>query len=118
VQTAAATPPPAAAPAQAPAPPAKVAAAAPAPSPAQTADKRFKVQLGSYSTADNAHRAGADLVRDHPKPMLGHDVVVSQASAKGKGYFLVVVQGFAERAEADAFCKAVASAPSGCLIRR
>lgn len=95
--------------------------APPAPPPtAQTAaaPMPFKVQLGSYSTPQNAHRAGALLRRDFPKPVLDHDIVVDQASSRGKDYYLLLVQGFAQPTDAAAFCKAIAAAPGECRIRR
>jgi hypothetical protein len=96
--------------------PVAVAAAAPAkPAPAPTP---FRVQLGTYSTAENAKRAGADLKRDHAKAMGGYETLVDQSSGAGRGYFLLWVKGFAARADASAFCKAVDVAPGGCIIRR
>lgn len=78
----------------------------------------FRIQLGSYSTAENAHRASDELRRDFPRPVADHQVVVSQTSSGGRDYFLVLVQGFAARADAVAFCKAINAAPEQCLIRR
>jgi hypothetical protein len=106
-------PPTAPAPAAAPAPPAATPPPATAPG-----VMPFKVQLGSYSTARNAHRAGVELRRGFPKAVVDREVVVDQASANGRDYYLLLVQGFAARADAAAFCKAVSAAPPACLIRR
>jgi hypothetical protein len=98
-------------PAQAPTQVAAVAAPKPASGP-------FKVQLGTYSTIENAHRAGADLRRQFARAVQDREVIVDQAAAKGRSYFLLLVKGFAAHAEAAAFCKAVSVEPAACLIRR
>ncbi len=106
-------------PASSPPPPAVVAVVAkPARVPSAPAAAAFTVQLGSYSSAERAHQAAADLSRDFPKPMLGRAYSVRQASAKGRDYFLLTVGGFSGRSDAAAFCKAVHAEPSGCIIRK
>ena len=85
--------------------------------PSDRSTTAFTVQLGSYSSPERAHQAGADLSRDFPRPMLGRAYSVRQASAKGRDYFLLMVRGFSGRSDAAAFCRAVQAEPSGCIIR-
>ncbi len=96
-----------------PASPSATASAAKASAPGAS----FRVQLGSYSSAANAHVAVAELTRGHPGPIKGRDVVVHKMSVKGRDYFFVAVEGFAQRADASGFCKSVHAAPDACLIR-
>ena len=95
------------------APPAPTPAVASRPSPSEPS---YWILLGSYSNKDNAHVAVARLTRGNPGPVKGRDVVVHKASVNGREYFFVAVEGFAQRADASGFCKAVHAAPEACLI--
>jgi Flp pilus assembly protein TadD len=99
------------APAPAPAPAAK-------PAPARVASAVPKgdshlIQLGSYTSRDEAERGWVELKRKFPQ-LADHDVVITKAEVKGRIYFRVAAAGFGQ-VGARQMCGTVKSAGGGCF---
>lgn len=71
------------------------------------------VQLGSYSTREDAKNGWAALQRKF-SDLKGHDVVITKAKVKGKIYYRVAAAGFGPRS-ARSLCGTVKSSGRGCF---
>lgn len=71
------------------------------------------VQLGSFSTRDNAQRAWSIYQKRYPQ-LSGRDLVVTEAKVRGKTYYRVAAAGFGA-AEARSMCGTVKASGKGCF---
>jgi Flp pilus assembly protein TadD len=77
-------------------------------------DGSHLVQLGSFSSEQDARRAWDIYVGRYPE-LAGHDMVITEAMVRGKRYFRVSAAGF-DRANSRSMCSAVASrGGDGCI---
>ncbi len=106
----------AAAPAPAAKPPTAVAArTAPADHPARPAG-RTMVQLAALSSEDAAKAEWARLDKRMPGLLSNHQPAVSRIERDGKVYWRLRTGGFADIAQATAFCEQVRAKGNGCSI--
>jgi len=71
------------------------------------------VQLGSFSSRDNAQRAWTIYQKRYPQ-LSGRDFVVTEAKVSGKTYYRVAATGFGA-AEARSMCGTVKASGKGCF---
>jgi Flp pilus assembly protein TadD len=89
------------------------ASAAPAARASARADGTHLVQLGSFSSEQGARRAWGIYTKKYPE-LAGHEMVISEATVRGKRYFRVSAAGFG-RATATSMCGRVRAAGAGCF---
>ncbi len=88
--------------------------ASPIASLSNTSQGSHLVQLGSFSSRDNAERAWDIYVSRYPE-LANHDRVITEAVLNGKRYFRVSAGGFA-KAESNSMCDRVDAANGdGCI---
>lgn len=105
------------APVPAPAKPRAAPAPAPAKQPAAASDKGANthlVQLGSYTSRDEAKRGWASLQSKFPQ-LKDHDLVITKAQVNGKTYFRVAAAGFGPKS-AQNLCSSIKSGSRGCFV--
>ncbi|WP_334165272.1 SPOR domain-containing protein, partial [Phenylobacterium sp.] len=108
----AAPPPPVAAAAPPPAP-----KAAPAPAPAATSTGGAAVQIGAVSSTALADRAWNEAVAAAPGLAAGKGKSVERIERDGSVLYRTAVTGFADRAQATAFCDRLKAAGKSCFVR-
>ncbi|MBV8614871.1 MAG: SPOR domain-containing protein [Acetobacteraceae bacterium] len=111
----AATPAPAAAP-PAPAPHAEAKPAAPAPR--QAATRGVQVQLAALSTRQEAEAQWRTLLRRDARLLAGHTPSFHEATANGRTWWRVRTGGFADDAQARAFCDKVRATGGACSVAK
>lgn len=79
----------------------------------RSADGSHLVQLGSFTSEAGARRAWNVYLGRFPE-LANHDMVITQATVRGKRYWRVSADGFDRNASA-AMCRNVRSAGSGCI---
>jgi cell division protein FtsN len=108
-------------PAPAPAPAAKVATAPAAPTPAPAAPAAASggaaVQIGAYSSTALADKEFGEVAAAFPGPMAGKSKRVEPLSRDGKTLYRGLINGFADRDAAQAFCNQLKAAGRNCLVR-
>ncbi|HVI33148.1 SPOR domain-containing protein [Phenylobacterium sp.] len=109
------------------APPAQVAAAPPppapkaaptfAPAPAAKATGGAAVQIGAVSSTALADKAWNDAVAAAPGLAAGKGKSVERIERDGSVLYRTAVTGFADRAQATAFCNRLKAAGKSCFVR-
>ncbi len=84
-----------------------------APVVSRSADASHLVQLGSFTSEAGARRAWNIYLSRFPA-LAAHDMVITQASVRGKRYWRVSAGGF-DRSASAAMCRDVRSAGTGCI---
>jgi Flp pilus assembly protein TadD len=93
----------------------KVAARAPAPRPRSATSGRFVVQLGAFSTQQNAERAWAQAERRFG--LRDSEPLTTTIDVGGRTLHRVSVAGFQDRAEASQLCSSIRSRGGSCFVR-
>ena len=103
------------------APPPAPAASAPTPVPAPVAAGPagpYIALLGSFSVKANAAAASDKIDRALASQLAGRRKSLTAATIKGTAYTVLSVSGFADAAEAGAFCKSARGIGLDCLARK
>jgi hypothetical protein len=95
--------------------PAKLAAAPPAP-PVDPAAGRAQVQLAAVGSEEAALSEWQRLSHRMPDLLDGRQPAVSKSEHGGRTYFRLRTGGFADIAQATAFCQEVRAKGSGCML--
>jgi general secretion pathway protein D len=82
------------------------------------ADSGAAVQIGSYLTAAQAHKALDESSQKVASELVGKALVVSTGSVRGTTYYRANIVGFASQRDALALCETLKARGVACLVRQ
>jgi hypothetical protein len=76
------------------------------------------VQIGALASEAGAAEAWQEVARQFPADMQARAMAIEPATVGARTVYRAYVAGFATEPEAAAFCRKLAAAGRGCILRR